>query len=216
MFYFLLVLFFAIPVFIVLPTKIIGKKNVPKKGGVILCGNHQSNHDVILMMMHFRRQKNLAKIELKKAFLVGPVLAALGTIFIDRDKPGIEAFKQVNKHLKGGGAINMYPEGTRRITSEDSLAAKNGAVMFAMKNDVSVVPYAIIRKPRWFRKNVIVVGEPFKFEQEKITKEVLEKNGKLLCDKIVKIRNDYLKEHPKMAKKVERENEKLKKKSAKK
>jgi len=216
MFYFLLVVFFAIPVFILLPTKIIGKKNVPKKGGVILCGNHQSNHDVILIMMHFRKAKNLAKIQLKKTFLVGTVLSALGTIFIDRDKPGIEAFKKVNKHLKAGGAINMYPEGTRRITSSDNLAAKNGAVMFAMKNDVPIVPYAIIRKPRWFRKNVIVVGEPFKFENEKITKEVLEKNGKILSDKIIDIRNNYLKEHEKFAKIVAKENAKLKTKSAKK
>ena len=182
MFYYLLVILFAIPVFILLPTKIIGKNKVPKKGGVILCGNHQSNHDVILMMMHFRRAKNIAKIQLKKTFLVGPVLASLGTIFIDREKPGIEAFKKVNKHLKSGGAINMYPEGTRRLTSMESLSAKNGAVMFAMKNDVPIVPYAIIRKPRYFRKNYIVVGEPFKFEQEKITKEVLEKNGKILTD----------------------------------
>lgn len=216
MLYFILVVLFAIPVYLFLPTKIVGKKNIPKKGGVILCGNHQSNHDVILVMMHFRKCKNLAKIELKNKFIVGPVLKALGTIFVNRQKPGIEVFKKVNKHLQKGGALNLYPEGTRNITSDESFSAKSGAVMFAMKNDVPIVPYAIIRKPRWFRKNTIVVGQAFKFEQEKITKEVLDKNIKVLSKKILELRDDYLKTHKKLARIVETENEKLEKKRSKK
>lgn len=193
MLYFIAIAILFIPICILYPTKVVGKRNIPKKGGVILCGNHQSNVDVLLFATRFRTQKFLAKKELAKNFFLKILLKAMRCIFVDRKKPGVEAYKKVCAHLNKGGAMTIFPEGTRKITTEESLAMKNGVAMFALKTSSPIVPIAIIKKPRLFRRNVIIVGKPFYFEKvDKITKEVLNENSKILSDKILELRNSYL------------------------
>ena len=48
LFYILLILFF-IPLNIVLPCRVVGKNNVPKKGRIIFSANHQTLNDPILV-----------------------------------------------------------------------------------------------------------------------------------------------------------------------
>lgn len=193
MLYYIAIILLFIPLVILYPTKVIGKRNIPKKGGVILCGNHQSNVDVLLFAIKFRRQKFLAKKELSKNWFSKSLLKSLGCIFVDRKNPGVEAYKKVCAHLNKGGAMTIFPEGTRKITTEESMAMKNGVAMFALKTSSPVVPIAIIKKPSIFRRNVILVGEPFYFEKvDKITKDVLNKNSQILSDKILELRSDYL------------------------
>ena len=39
-----------LPLILLFPTKVIGIKNIPKKGKFIFCCNHQSNNDIFVLV----------------------------------------------------------------------------------------------------------------------------------------------------------------------
>ncbi len=193
MFYIIIAIVF-IPVLILYPTKIIGKKNVPKKGRVIFCANHQSNADSVLLITRFRRQKFLAKKELAKKPIPRWFLSTMGAIFVDRNNPGIEAYKKCINHLKKEKALTVFPEGTRaNISDLEQMQMKNGLAMFALKTDSPIVPMVILNKPKLFRRNKIIVGKPFKLDKvEKVTKEELAKASEIISQKMQETKQNYL------------------------
>ena len=63
---------------IVYRTEVIGKENIPKKGPIIICGNHKSFLDPPLIEITCKRYTRfLAKEELTR----NPFLALLGKVF---------------------------------------------------------------------------------------------------------------------------------------
>ena len=91
-----------IPLSILHPTFIKGKKNLPK-GKVILSCNHYSNWDIALYILNMPEKiKILAKKELFKNKIFGAILRNFGGIEIDREANDINAIKQCFKSLKDG------------------------------------------------------------------------------------------------------------------
>jgi len=108
----------------------------------------------------------MAKAELFRIPVVGPVLRAIGMFPVDREHGGAAAMKQAMKLLKNGEKVGMFPEGTR-ISSEEASATKAGAVRIAARMEVPIVPVYIPRKKRVFRFNTIVIGEPYRITLDK-------------------------------------------------
>lgn len=183
-----------LPVLILLPTKIIGKQNIIKKGRMILCCNHQSNWDIILVAIHLKRKyKFLAKEELFKNKIKGSFLKNLGGYPIKRGETDIGAVKQTLKFLQSNKAICIFPEG-KRLESNEKNQLKNGVVMFALKSDSPIVPAYILNKPRLFSRNKIIIGKAFKFSEfeefkdKKISKELLNLGADILSKKIYELK----------------------------
>ena len=66
---------------------------------------------------------------------------------------------------------------------------KQGIITFASKGDAVIVPMVMYRKPKLFRKNYIIVGEPFKVEGEnpaRLSKEEIALN----MEKYTKVMED--------------------------
>ena len=193
------------------PTKVIGKKNVPKKGAAILCCNHRSNMDVVVIETHFyKRPFILAKHTLFKNKFVGAILKSYGGIPVNREQVGVQSIKMALDVLKRGDRLLLFPEGTRKdISDEEGLALKSGTAMFALKSKAPIVPMWLIKKPKAFRRNILLVGEPFyltEFEGQKMTKEVLEQASQIISQKMQALRDDYLKEQEE--KKIKKKNKK--------
>lgn len=180
------------PILILMPTKVINKQNFPKrkeKKGFVVSANHYSNFDVILFDLKFKRKiYYLAKKELFTHKLFGWLLKKLGAIKIDRQaETDVSAFKNSLKVLKENKPLGVFPEGTRNKTADTAnmLEAKSGAVVFASKAGVPIIPIAIYRRPKLFRINKILVGEPFYPAGEnpkKLTKEEIDLNTQTLVD----------------------------------
>jgi putative phosphoserine phosphatase / 1-acylglycerol-3-phosphate O-acyltransferase len=107
--------------------------------------NHQSNADFLIAAKLIRKDaRGVAKKELQKMPIVGQMLAAAGTIFVDRaDKDkAIEAMKPAVDSLKSGVSVVIFPEGTR---SYDYTLGKfkKGAFHLAMQAGVPLVPIVI-------------------------------------------------------------------------
>jgi 1-acyl-sn-glycerol-3-phosphate acyltransferase len=128
-----------------------GRKNVPRRGPVILVSNHLSFADHFFGPMPLRRKVVfLAKAEyftgkgvkglLSKAFFSG-----VGQIPIDRTggDASERALRSGLRVLAEGNVLGIYPEGTR---SPDGrlYKGKTGVARLALESRASVVPCAMI------------------------------------------------------------------------
>ena len=158
------------------PTKVIGKKNMKKDACIWAC-NHTTNYDVLILgTKHFCRFYALGKIELFKNKLLGWYLKKLGTIPVHRGESDINAVKQSLRVLKDKKKpLLIFPTGTRESSAEEVQNLKNGVAMFALKANVPIIPMVLVRKPKIFRPNRFVIGEPIDvsiYQGQKASKEI--------------------------------------------
>jgi len=187
----------AYPVFkLFAPTKIINRKNFLRGEATIIAGNHQSAIDPLLIAIGFRiRPAFLAKHTLFRTRFKAWFFKHVNAIPVDRNEVGLSVIKRCLAELKAGRKLILFPEGTRRISLEESSSLKGGAALFALKAGVYIQPIHYIGKPGFWRRNKLVIGKPFKlteFEGQKPTKEVIEAAGKIIGQKIIEVREEYL------------------------
>lgn len=178
------------------PTKFIGKKNLPK-GACIIASNHTSNMDAVNLAVHTWEKKYfLAKKELFKNKLVGFFMRKWGGIKIDRQGNDVNAFKESLKVLKNNKKLVIFPEGTRTHNENMELGeVKQGVAMFAIKAKVQIVPMFIVKKPKVWRRNKVVIGEPFElteFYGKRLSAEELAQATEIVAKKMDELRESAL------------------------
>ncbi len=144
------------------PVRAIGRENLPE-GAALICANHTAYADPLMMVLAAGRRNPLrimAKEELFKIPIVGPVLRWVGMFGVNRGKNDMGAIRRAIQVLKEGSKMMLFPQGTR-VSEEDSVSAKTGAVMIAMRSGAPLVPVYIPAKKKWFRRSTVVIGEPY-------------------------------------------------------
>ena len=125
-----------------------GRKNIPKRGGVIVAANHLSWSDP-LAVAHFvyksgRYPVYLAKDALFDVKVLGPVLHKLGQIPVYRDRADAGlALRAAEAGLRAGECLMFYPEAT--VTRDPELwpmSGKTGAARLALSTGAPVIPIA--------------------------------------------------------------------------
>lgn len=131
--------------------KVYGVENIPSSGGIIFVSNHKHAFDPVVVMVHTSRMVHyLAKISLFKG-IHGKMLESIGIIKVDRSKKNPLAVMEAEEVLNNGGAIGIFPEGTRNRAGEGLLPFKKGAVRMAIETKSLIVPCAIRGNYRLFR-----------------------------------------------------------------
>ena len=122
-----------------------GEHHLWEQRPAVFLFNHQSAIDVLIIAKLLRRDFTaIAKQEIARNPLVGPVFRVADTIFVDRrnQEKAIEALKPVVNTLRGGLSVAIAPEGTR--SSGDRLGTfKKGPFHIAMQAGVPMVPIVI-------------------------------------------------------------------------
>ena len=139
--------------------KISGVENITEDGGCIVCGNHISNHDAVLVASFFpRRCVFLAKKELFVP-VFGGLLKKLGGIPVNRGANDIGAIKASLRALKNGSPLVLFPQGTRckDLKFEDF---KNGAPFMAIKTGTPIIPVGISGKFKFHGGLKMSFGKP--------------------------------------------------------
>ena len=178
MLFWIILLIIFIPTKLLFPTIVKGRKNLPK-GKAIYAPNHQTNVDIcILACAIFRRMFALGKAELFKNKFVGGFLKGIGCVKVYRGKADIDAVKRVFHILKKKDKpIVIFPTGTRKSSPDELKEIKNGVAMFSIKTQSPIVPMVLVKKPRLFRINKLVIGKPLdltKYDGRPATKELYE------------------------------------------
>ena len=180
-----------IPLSIMHPTYIYGRKNRPK-GKVIISCNHRSNWDIVSYILHTSEKvKILAKKELFKNKLFGAILKSFGAIPIDREHNDIGAIKDCMKALKEDKKLFVFPEGTR--LKDESLVmgeVKSGMTLIAIKTKTPILPMWVVQKPRLFRKSQYIIGNPFELSEfygKKLDDETLNEANNIVREKMLEL-----------------------------
>lgn len=143
--------------------EVINPENLPKDGACLVCLNHISAWDPLVVGMTLKRKvRFLAKSELMKIPLVGWFLKSIGTIPIKRGASDVGAIKASLRTLKDGEALGIFPTGTRERKHKNA-PVKSGAALIAVKSGAPVVPVCIKTEYKLFKPVKIIVGEPVSF-----------------------------------------------------
>ena len=149
-----------------------GRHHVPARGPVLLVANHQSVLDPALVGGAADRKLSfLAKAELFAIPLFGRLIRARTARPVRRGGADASALREALRTLAEGGALLVFPEGTRGPEGE-LRPAKAGAGMLAVLSGAAVVPVYITgsgrawpRGRRWPRRSEVTVtfGPPLSF-----------------------------------------------------
>lgn len=122
--------------------RVYGTQNVPADGALIVACNHISYFDPPLMgSLCPRRIRYMAKKELFEIPVLGPMIRGLGAYAVDRRGSATAAVKRSLQVLEGGGAIGIFPEGTRNLTG--AVVPQTGVALLAALSQAPVVPACI-------------------------------------------------------------------------
>ncbi|MDD5129405.1 MAG: lysophospholipid acyltransferase family protein [Candidatus Omnitrophica bacterium] len=118
-----------------------GRENIPEKGGFILAANHVSYLDPAAVgvacprTVHFMARDSLFLKPVLKSWL-----KAVEVIPLKRNAADLSAIKTGLKILRKGGALALFPEGTRRTKVDMYLNPEPGVGFLAAKGGVPVIP----------------------------------------------------------------------------
>jgi 1-acyl-sn-glycerol-3-phosphate acyltransferase len=119
-----------------------GAERVPSQGPVVLAANHVGFLDGPLMAISSPRPVHvLAKREMYHGAL-GALLSVSGQIPVLREGPDPAAVKTALRVLRDGGAVGVFPEGTRG--DGEVRHVKPGAAYLAMATGATVVPLVFL------------------------------------------------------------------------
>ena len=145
-----------------LPVELRGTENLEDEAP-ILCANHSSAWDPILLVLAMPQSFNLRIMAKKQLFsipLVRWFLRNMGVFPVDRGNSDIGAVKTAISSLRDDWNLLIFPEGTR-VKQPGQVTPKSGAGMMAIRAGVKMVPVFIGTAKRLFRKTVIIFGKPF-------------------------------------------------------
>jgi 1-acyl-sn-glycerol-3-phosphate acyltransferase len=149
-------------------------ERVPPTGSVIFASNHASYLDPPLVGSGLRRSINyLARENLFRFPVMGWVLRQWQVVPVDRDGGGATGLRAILDRLLAGGAIILFPEGTR--TRDGKLQpARSGIGLTVIKSTAPVVPVRVFGTYDAYGRHMIFprprpvavkYGQPMLFKQ---------------------------------------------------
>lgn len=145
--------------------EILGKENFPREGRAVAVCNHYSNTDPVHLIVNLPREvRFVGKKELWNGKLLGWALDHVGAIPVDRENVGLSTMKRCLGVLKKEEVLTLFPEGKRNKESEELMQLKGGMAVFAVMGKAPIVPMMLYRRPKLFRKNYLIIGEPISLE----------------------------------------------------
>ena len=120
-----------------------GVDNVPAEGPLLIISNHQSFLDPVFCAVNVNRHLIfLARDTLFKHRFFGRLISSVSAMPVRRGQADIKTIKTVIEKLKQGGAICLFPEGTR--SPDGRIAAfKPGFGLLCRRSGAAIVPAVI-------------------------------------------------------------------------
>ncbi len=150
------------------PVSVEGGERLPKNGA-LLCPNHSSNWDPILVALKLPKNYRLhimAKEELFKNPLLGWLLRKVGAFPVSRGNNDINTVRTAMQAIKDGDNLLIFPEGTvvrNGVGYIDGLPAhaKAGVAMIGVRTGAALGPVFVDGEKKLFHRTRIIFGEPY-------------------------------------------------------
>lgn len=127
------------------------KDKIPKDGPLIICANHTSLLDpVVLAQVCDRKIYFMAKEELFHKPILSHILKKLGAFPVNRSKTDLKSVRTAMSILKRGDVLGIFPEGTRvKAVSVENI--KEGVGMISNRTGSPILPVYIDTDYKLFR-----------------------------------------------------------------
>lgn len=144
--------------------KIINKEYIKSDGPILIVGNHLHLYDQFLTIISTKRGIHyMAKKEYFDNKFSAFIFKNVGCISVDRSRKDPAAVSSALSVLNDGGAVGLFPEGTRNKTEQFLLPFKFGTVSMAQKTGAYIIPFGITGDYKFRSKNLTIrYGKPFK------------------------------------------------------
>ncbi|NLK64820.1 MAG: 1-acyl-sn-glycerol-3-phosphate acyltransferase [Tissierellia bacterium] len=194
MFYNIIVRVLRVLVFLIFDFKVYNKENLNNtEGGLIVCGNHRSMFDPVMLAVSTKRQVHfMGKKELFESKFWGFIFRRLGAFPVDRKGVSLSAVKSSLNVLDKGGVLGIYPEGTRVKTGYDENNAKAGIALIANKANVKIMPVYLEGDYKFRGKLRLYIGKEkdyFENYSDKLNTEKYTEIGKEILKDIYNLKN---------------------------
>lgn len=134
------------------------------RGAALVVGNHNSFYDPIALMLSvfYRRFRFVATLELFegrfKGWLFGKVFRCIP---IDRQRLGMQTFRNVNAALKNREVVAIFPEGHVLTDATAGVGAMHsGMVLMAAQGGCPIIPVYMQTPQKWYHRLRIAIGSP--------------------------------------------------------
>ncbi len=125
--------------------RIEGNHHEPIAGPLLIVSNHVSDLDPLVVAVALRRRvRFMAKIELFRPPVLRWWITACGAFPVRRGQPDRQALRTARSVLERGGALVMFPEGTRGSSLHDLRPPEPGAALLALRTGAAILPVAVI------------------------------------------------------------------------
>jgi 1-acyl-sn-glycerol-3-phosphate acyltransferase len=153
---------FVVVIKLMFNVKVRGMSGLPKDGPFVICSNHTSWWDPVLLAALCPREIHfIAKKELFRFPVFGLLLRRVHAFPVDRKKADVRAVREALSRLGAGKVLGIFPEGTRNKGEAVTLGTMHGgAALFAIKSKVPVLPVAIRGEYRFRKPLLVSVGNP--------------------------------------------------------
>ena len=133
--------------------EVVGLENIPRKGRILLAGNHTKWLDPVMLVGVQKRQIHfLAKEELFHG-ITKFIVKGMGCVPVNRKIHDKNALHSAYQFLEKELCVGIFPEGTINRTDDVIMPFKMGAVKACYKTKSELVPFVITGKYKLFRKS---------------------------------------------------------------
>ncbi|MBC5580331.1 1-acyl-sn-glycerol-3-phosphate acyltransferase [Anaerofilum sp. BX8] len=146
--------------------RVIGRENLPRDRGYVLCPNHLSAIDPVFVVLARGFGKPMwvmAKEELFRNGFVAWFFRHVGVFPVERGKGDKTVLNNAIESVRNGRSMLIFPEGTRNKKGEGLLPLKSGAFVVAESAHADIVPCRVLYKggrQHLFCTVTVVFGAP--------------------------------------------------------
>lgn len=176
--------------------KVEGRENIPRKGKVILAGNHQNFSDGFFLsyaLGPFRRLNFPISKRVLKLKIWQILTQLMGSVIVDGEVEYQRALKKLHKVLSCGGSVGIFPEGD--VSSREvPRKFKGGVAKLSLDSKAPVIPvylsgtFNLRYLKYWFNKPQILIkiGKPVElYNYSEKFENNLDKLASFLREKII-------------------------------
>ena len=180
--------------------RVSGAENEPLTGPFIVCSNHISNHDPVIIDAALHHQMRFfAKAELFRIPGLKQLITSLGAYPVKRGASDVRALRKTVEILENGEVVCIFPQGTRYPgVRPNSSQSRSGVGMIAFRSKAPVLPM-LIQTKGWkispFKRVNVMIGKPITYDEFGFTdgsKAEYDQAAEIIFDRIsAMITDDY-------------------------